>query len=145
MPRQPKRDNVVAKPFRTARDLIQEAKHKITLIPCEEAMRILKDAENTPVLIDVREEFEYEMIRLGRSAHISRGTLEMTVEHEYPDRNTPILIYCSSGERNALATLTLKRLGYGHVASIDGGLHAWQEKGFPVVIPSRPGEPGSGI
>jgi rhodanese-related sulfurtransferase len=145
MPRQPKRDNVVAKPFRTARDLIREAKRKITLISCEEAMRSLENVENAPVLIDVREEFEYEMIRLGGSFHISRGTLEMTVEHEYPDRNTPILIYCSSGDRSALAALTLSKLGYRHVASIEGGLHAWQEKGLPVVIPSRHSGPGSGI
>jgi len=145
MSRQAKRDNVAAKPFRTARDLIREAKRKITLISCEEAMRSLHDVENAPVLIDVREEFEYEMIRLGGSVHISRGTLEMTVEHEYPDRNTAMLIYCSSGDRSALAALTLKELGYRNVASIDGGLHAWQEKGLPVVIPSQQSGPGSGI
>lgn len=136
---------MVAKRFRSAKDLIREAKRKITPVSCEEAMRRLNNAQNAPVLIDVREEFEYEMIRLGGSVHISRGTLEMAVEHEYPDRNTPILIYCSSGERSALAALTLMKLGYRHVASIDGGLHAWQEKGLPVVIPSQQSGPGSGI
>jgi rhodanese-related sulfurtransferase len=144
MRRGTKRHKQAAKAFRTARDLVREAKRKVTLISCEEAMRRLEQVENAPVLIDVREELEHEMIRLGESVHISRGTLEMTVEHDYPDRNTPILLYCSSGNRSALAALTLKSMGYRHVATIDGGLHAWQEKGLPVVFPAQQSGPGSG-
>ena len=56
----------------------------------------------------------------------------MMVEHEYPDRNTPILLYCGRGDRSALAALTLKRLGYRNVASVEGGLNGWREKGLPV-------------
>jgi rhodanese-related sulfurtransferase len=125
--------------------LIEEAKGKITLISCEEAARQLKDTGDPPILIDVREEYEFEMARLGGSVHVARGNLEMVVEHEYPDRKTPIVVYCSRGDRSALAALTLKQLGYRHVASIDGGLHAWREKGLPVVIPREQRGPGSGI
>jgi rhodanese-related sulfurtransferase len=132
-------------PARSAGDLIQEAKRRVALVSCEEARRRLEDTSNAPVLIDVREEFEYEMVRLGGSVHISRGTLEMAVEHDYPDRNTPILLYCSSGDRSALAGITLQTMGYHHVSSLDGGLHAWQEKKFPVVTPSQQSGPGSGI
>jgi rhodanese-related sulfurtransferase len=129
----------------SARDLIEEAKRRVTLISCDAAKLRLEDSENAPVLIDVREEFEYEMARLGGSVHISRGTLEMAIEHDYPDRNTPIVLYCSSGDRSALAALTLQAMGYHDVASIDGGLHAWQEKNFPVVVPTQQRGPGSGI
>ena len=125
--------------------MIDEAKREIVLISCEEANRRIVDPEKPPVLIDVREEFEYETVRLGESVHISRGVLEMMVEHEYPDRNTPILLYCSRGERSALAALTLKRMGYRNVASIEVGLNGWREKGLPVVIPSEQHGPGSGI
>ena len=145
MPRRPKRNTVKKTLIRSARDLINEAKRKITLISCEEANRRMDDAENPPVLIDVREQFEYETVRLGASVHISRGTLEMMVENEYPDRNTPILLYCGRGDRSALAALALKRLGYRNVASVEGGLNGWREKGLPVVIPSEQRGPGSGI
>ncbi len=131
--------------MRSAKELIQEAKLRVTLISCEAAKHRLELPESAPVLIDVREEIEYEMVRLGGSVHISRGTLEMAMEHDYPDRNTSILLYCSSGDRSALAALTLQMMGYRDVASLDGGLHAWQDKKFPVVIPSQQSGPGSGI
>jgi rhodanese-related sulfurtransferase len=145
MPRRRQKSAGKTKPVRTVRDLIEEAKRKTRHIPCEEAAHLMEDAEKAPVLIDVREEFEYETVRLGGSSHIARGVLEMMVEHEYPDRNTSMLIYCGRGDRSALAALTLKKLGYRHVASIEGGLHAWREKGLPVVIPVLQQGPGSGI
>ena len=145
MARRPTKRARKANAFRTAQDLIEAAKRKITLVSCEETARLLDSVENVPVLIDVREEFEYDMVRLGGSVHICRGVLEMVVEHEYPDRNTPMLIYCSRGDRSALAALTLRTLGYRHVRSIEGGLHRWQEKGLPVVVPNQQRGPGSGI
>ncbi len=145
MPRRPKQSARKKNLIRSAQDFIDEAKREIVVISCEEANRRIEDPEKTPVLIDVREEFEYETVRVGGSVHISRGVLEMMVEHEYPDRNTPILLYCSRGERSALAALTLNRMGYRNVASIEGGLNAWREKGLPVVIPSEQHGPGSGI
>jgi len=128
---------------RTVRDLIRDAKRRIEVVACEEAWRRIE--EGTVVLIDVREEFEYEAAHIGGSTHICRGTLEMTAEHEYPDRETPLILYCSRGDRSALAGATLRRLGYRRVASIDGGLHAWRERDLPVVIPGEQRGPGSGI
>ena len=145
MPLRRRRTAPKIRAVRTARDLIEEAKKKITLLPCEEARRRLEEGGNPTVLIDVREEVEYEMVRLGGSVHIPRGVLEIMVEHEYPDRSTPILLYCAKGDRSALAALALQSLGYGNVASIDGGLHAWREKGFSILIPSQQQGPGSGI
>jgi rhodanese-related sulfurtransferase len=130
---------------RTARDLIEEAKRRIDLVSCEEARRRLESEVHPPVLIDVREEYEYEISRLGGSVHVSRGVLEMVIEHDYPDRATPMLVYCARGERSALAAAALGELGYTSVASIEGGLHEWQEKGFPVVVPTEQRGPGSGI
>lgn len=129
----------------TAHDLIAAAKRRITQVSCQEAVQRLANTAHPPVLVDVREEYEYEMVRLAGGVHISRGVLEMEIEHEYPDRDTPLLLYCSRGDRSALAALTLQQLGYRDVASIGGGLHAWQEQGLPVILPRQEGGSGSGI
>lgn len=131
--------------IRSARELIDDAKTKITEISCTAAKRRLDDRDSSPLLVDVREEFEHDIARLGDSVHISRGTLEMLIDQEYPDRDREILLYCARGDRSALAALTLERMGYRRVASIEGGLHAWRESGLPVVIPSEQRGPGSGI
>jgi len=130
---------------RTTQQLIDDAKRRIELVTCEEAARRLDVEDPPPVLIDVREEYEYELSHIGGSVHICRGTLEMSVEHDYPDRSTALILYCGRGDRSALAGGTLRRLGYRRVASIDGGLHAWQERNLPVVVPAEQRGPGSGI
>lgn len=129
---------------RTVHDLIEAAKQQIELVSCDEAARRLA-SDRPPVLIDVREEYEYDVAHIGGSAHVCRGTLEMSIEHDYPERDTAILLYCSRGDRSALAGRTLRELGYRRVASIDGGLHAWRERGLPLVVPMEQRGSGSGI
>lgn len=115
------------------------------MISCEEAAARLERGPASPVLVDVREEYEYEVAHIGGAVHICRGTLEMSVENDYPDRETQLILYCSRGDRSALAGAVLRELGYRSVASIDGGLHAWREKDLPLVVPSEQRGPGSGI
>jgi len=42
-------------------------------------------------------------------------------------------LHCASGGRSALATTTLKQMGYENVAHLDGGIKAWKEDGLQVV------------
>ena len=112
---------------------------------CREAAALLAAGEGPPVLIDVREEHEHELMRLAGSVHIARGTLEMAIEHDVPDRDAAIIVYCASGDRSALAAATLQEMGYPNVASLRGGLHAWRDEGLPVLIPAEQRGPGSGI
>src|SRR5713226_8088147 len=94
---------------RSVRELIESAKRNIDMISCEEAARRLEGTAGAPVLIDVREEHEYELAHIGGAVHICRGTLEMEVEHDYPDRGTAMILYCSRGDRSALAGVTLRQ------------------------------------
>ncbi len=48
------------------------------------------------------------------------------------DPTRRVIVYCRSGTRAALAGLTLKTLGYEHVANLDGGFTAWKEAGLPT-------------
>ena len=70
---------------------------------------------------------------------VPRGLLEFVVDPASPrynpelEPNRRVIIYCASGARGALATLTLKNMGYQNVANMDGGLKAWIAEGLPTA------------
>ena len=82
--------------------------------------------------IDVREESEYARGRAAGALQIGRGILERDIEKRVPDRSAPIVLYCGGGFRSALAADNLGKMGYSNVVSMDGGMRAWKEAGFPV-------------
>lgn len=84
------------------------------------------------VLVDVREDLEWQAGHLPGAVHIGRGVLERDIERLYPDPNTPLVLYCGGGYRSALAALSLKQMGYTHVLSMDGGYRGWTEQGLPI-------------
>jgi rhodanese-related sulfurtransferase len=55
----------------------------------------------------------------------------------FPERDAKIVVYCRGGVKSATAAQTLVRLGYTNVWSLDGGMIAWQEAGYPLVQRSR--------
>ena len=63
--------------------------------------------------------------------HLSRGTLESKIEPVIP-RERPVVLYCASGNRSALAADTLQQMGYSNVASMSGGYRGWVGVDGPV-------------
>jgi rhodanese-related sulfurtransferase len=49
------------------------------------------------------------------------------------DKSAPLYIYCRSGRMSAEATPDLQRLGYTNIIDLDGGMHAWEQAGLPLV------------
>ena len=82
--------------------------------------------------VDVREDGEWAMERIPGARHIGRGVLERDVERLIPDKRAPIVLYCGGGFRSALAADNLQKMGYTNVVSMDGGIRAWREAGYPV-------------
>ena len=101
--------------------------------PAEAAAR--RDADPAPVLVDVRERDEYEQGYIPGALHIPRGNLESRVERAIPDRSTPVVIYCASGNRSVYAAKTLAELGYEDVVSMSGGFQAWKQNGHEWRVP----------
>jgi len=85
-------------------------------------------------VLDVRETSEYEAGRVPGALNIPRGILEFRIGEvqEFAKKDTPILIYCRTGGRAALATVALIQLGYSNVTSITGGIMGWEQAGLPV-------------
>jgi rhodanese-related sulfurtransferase len=85
------------------------------------------------VLIDVREESEWNAGHIAGAVHLSKGIIERDIEGKYPDKSSEIILYCGGGFRSVLAAHNLKLMGYKNVISMDGGWREWKEKGYPVT------------
>jgi cysteine desulfurase/selenocysteine lyase len=93
------------------------------------------DAARQPdaITLDVREPNEWNDGILPNAHTMPRGVLEKEISGLCPDCTTPILVYCATGKRSALAALTLKTMGYGNVLSLQGGFDAWSNAQQPIA------------
>ena len=91
--------------------------------------------------VDVGEDGEFALDRARGARHIGRGVLERDVETLIPDHDAPIVLYCGGGFRSALAADNLRRMGYTNVWSMDGGIRAWREAGYPLETDGAPRPP----
>lgn len=111
----------------STQDLVNAAKQQITEVNIEKAKQLLTEGGLT--LVDVREESEYAAGHIDNALLLPRGVLEFKIATTaaLADKAKPVLLYCRTGGRAALAAVTLKTLGYGNVLSIAGGFEAWQK------------------
>ena len=111
--------------------LVGDAKKNITEISPEDAATKSKSGE--AVIVDVREEDEWDEEHIAGATHLSRGTIELDIEEEVPDLNTTIICHCGGGGRSALAAESLQKMGYTNVRSLAGGFKAWKAAGLPTA------------
>ncbi len=84
------------------------------------------------MLIDVREDNEYDAAHAAGAKHMGRGIIERDIVQTVPDKDAELILYCGGGYRSALATDNLQKMGYTNVWSMAGGWHAWEESGSPT-------------
>jgi molybdopterin/thiamine biosynthesis adenylyltransferase len=88
------------------------------------------------VLVDTREQNEWDEAHLEGATLVPPATVADRIEEVAPDRSQRVVLYCRVGNRSARAADLLEsELGYEDVASIAGGIEAWQQAGLPVVAP----------
>jgi sulfur-carrier protein adenylyltransferase/sulfurtransferase len=88
------------------------------------------------VLIDTREPHEYQDAHLENGKLVPPGLLGDEIEAAAPDKSARTILYCRSGNRSATAAAQMQALGYDNLASMAGGILAWQEQGLPVIATS---------
>ena len=116
--------------------LVHEAKTRIKEVDFRDIKPRL-DAREKITLLDVREESEWQHGHLPGARHLGKGIIERDIEQAYPDKDSPLVLYCGGGYRSALAADNLQKMGYTKVISMDGGWRGWTEAGFPI---EKPGE-----
>ena len=123
----------------TAADLVAEALRRLVSLTPEQ---VTEGLEEGALLVDIREEDELRVAGWVRdSVWAPRGMLEFWADpsdqrHRIefdPDRR--LILYCSTGDRSAIAAATLRSMGYRDVCLLDGGIDAWKRDGRPVEVP----------
>ena len=125
--------------IKSAQTLVQEALNEIKTITTDEAYELSKD--NKCNLIDIRDIRELEKEgRIENSHHIPRGMLEFWLDPQSPyfkegklDPNKEMVLFCAGGLRSALATKSLKDMGFEKISHIDGGFGALRQSKFKII------------
>ncbi|HEU4656206.1 MAG TPA: molybdopterin-synthase adenylyltransferase MoeB [Capillimicrobium sp.] len=115
-------------------DYIRQIKEQITEVDPSEVHGSLDEGI---ALVDVRETEEWDAGHLPGATHVPRGYLESRIDGAVPDRSQPVVLYCASGTRSALAAKTLTDLGYTDVRSMTGGYTLWKDRGYEVDVPRK--------
>ena len=121
-------------------DVVVAARQRIREVSPSEVEAV---APADRVLIDVREPAEYASGHLPGAINLPRGVLEFqirahpamgcTTSEALAAADRPLVLYCLSGGRAALAADSLQQLGFSQVSSLAGGITAWREAGRPVT------------
>jgi rhodanese-related sulfurtransferase len=111
--------------------LVNDAKSRIRQCTVHDVMERMKSGEDF-LLIDVREDSEWEAGHIRDAIHLGKGVIERDIERTVPNPKAEIILYCGGGFRSALAADALQQMGYTNVVSMDGGWRDWNENGFPI-------------
>src|SRR5947207_11856891 len=103
--------------------LVNEARPRVNEITVEQAReRLAKNPQ--AILMDVREDHEWQKQHAAEAVHLGKGILERDLENLYPDPNTEIIMYCGGGFRSVLTAAAAQQMGYKNVSSLIGGYKA---------------------
>ena len=84
------------------------------------------------VLVDVREDSEWNASHATGAIHLGKGIIERDIETVIPEADKKIVLYCGGGYRSALAADALQKMGSESVFSLAGGWRAWKDAGMPI-------------
>lgn len=118
----------------SAHEIVAEARAVIREIDADEAVSWAMNGAN---LIDVREPHEYAAGHIPGAINVPRGLLEFTVGMvpELMDKTEPVVVYCKTSGRSALATAVLRRMGFASAVCLAGGFDLWSAQRRPTDRP----------
>ncbi|RKU28324.1 sulfurtransferase [Candidatus Poribacteria bacterium] len=113
-------------PIKTIKELVAEAKEIVDDITPDE----LIEAGDSVILLDVRDESDYEEEHLPNAVSLPRGYIELDIDEITTDENAHIVTYCGGGTRATLSAQTLRNMGYENVSVLTGGFRGWKTEGL---------------
>lgn len=111
--------------------LVNEARTRVRELTIEE-LRTRLAANPRAVLLDVREDSEWQAGHAEQAEHLGKGILERDLERRFPDPDAELILYCGGGFRSALSCDAAQRMGYRNVASLIGGYKGLVAAGWPM-------------
>lgn len=118
-------------------ELVAEAEAEIETLAIDEALKL--HGQRGVTFVDIRDVRELEREgRIPGAVHAPRGMLEFWIDPESPyhrkdfARGDRYVLFCAKGQRSALATQQLQRMGFGPVCHVGGGFSAWRKAKGPT-------------
>jgi rhodanese-related sulfurtransferase len=111
--------------------IVNEARATVREVTIEE-LRARLAANPHAVLLDVREDAEWQAGHAEQAQHLGKGILERDIEKRFPDPDAEIIMYCGGGFRSALTCDVAQRMGYRNVTSLIGGYKGLVTAGWPM-------------
>jgi rhodanese-related sulfurtransferase len=112
--------------------IVNEARSRVKELTLEDA-RLRLAANPKAVLLDVREDSEWQNGRATQAVHLGKGVFERDVEKLFPDTDAEIIMYCGGGYRSVLTCDVAQRMGYRNVSSLIGGYKALVAAQWPMT------------
>mgnify|MGYP001284387548 CR=1 FL=1 len=125
--------------IKSSKELVDKALLEITTLNPDEVKKL--KISNQCTLIDIRDVREiWREGTIKDALHIPRGMLEFWLdpksqyynEEKFP-KGKKLILFCAAGMRSALATKSLKEMGYENIAHVKGGFGSLVEEGFDVI------------
>jgi rhodanese-related sulfurtransferase len=111
--------------------LVNDARTRVKEISIAEARTRLA-ANPKAVLIDVREDHEWQAGHAAEAIHLGKGIFERDLEKLQPDKDAEIIMYCGGGFRSALTADAAQKMGYKNVTSLIGGYKGLVAANWPM-------------
>jgi rhodanese-related sulfurtransferase len=111
--------------------LVEQAKQRVKECTVADVKARLDRGERFH-FVDVREDSEFAKDHVKEARHLGKGIIERDIETMIPNKQDEIVLYCGGGFRSALAADVMQQMGYTNVVSMDGGIRAWREAGYPI-------------
>jgi len=111
--------------------LVTETRPYVKEITVEQARERLSQNPEA-VLVDVREDHEWEKDHAVQALHLGKGILERDIEKTIPDLEKEIIMYCGGGYRSVLTAAVAQKMGYRKVSSLIGGYKGLVQANWPM-------------
>jgi rhodanese-related sulfurtransferase len=95
----------------------------------------LMSHEKESLIVDVREDNEFQSTHIPDSLHIPLGSLAKRITELDKYKTGHVILSCRSGSRSGRACSLLKKQGFEHVYNLSGGVIAWEKDNLPVNNP----------
>ena len=100
-------------------------------IKAKELKQLLDSDQAVPLLLDVRETWEFEICRIAGSKLIPMGEIHHAIQRL--DRHQQTVVICHHGIRSQQVCFYLTQLGFNNVNNLIGGVQAWANEVEPTM------------
>lgn len=102
---------------------------QMTVQQLQEALSAGEDTR--PLLLDVREPWEWQLTHINGSLHLPMGQIPSQVDSL--DKTHPTVVICHHGTRSLQVVAFLERMGFANLHNLQGGIDAWARSVDPAV------------